>query len=138
MANRRVRFEEWAPEKYPQRIAQCLEQYRPVIGQQFQKEITTEQFNWPNATRRRSGQLVPAGKRDIVDLGNFLRSQTPGQLVGLKKLQFEWTAAYALAIFLGYYTKGFQKEKARDWVTPALQKQPMQVFFAKNWKKTAQ
>lgn len=137
MANRRVRFEEWAPDKYPERIAQCLEQYSPVIEQQFQTEIKTEQFGWPNDTRRRSGQFVRKGPRDIVDLGNFLRSQQPGKLVGLRNLKFEWTAQYALAIFKGFYNNSFQREKARDWVTPALNKQSLKAFFEKTWSKTA-
>lgn len=133
----RVKFTEWEPTKYPQRVRKCLELYSPVIGQQFQEEIRKDQFNWPNDTRRKNGQLVSKGPRDIVDLGNFAGSQTPGKVVRGKSLVFEWTAAYALAIFLGYYNNQFQKTKERDWVTPALDNESMLAFFVRTWVSTA-
>lgn len=136
MLRTKVVFTEWAPDKYPARVKNLLQQYSPQIGEQFQTEIKTSQFKWPNQTRRKSGQLV-GSPRDIVDLGTFLRSQTPGKVTGNMKtgyaLSFTWTAPYALAIYRGYYNNKFQKEKARDWIHPALAKTPMSTFFANNW-----
>lgn len=136
MLRTKVVFTEWAPDKYPARVKDLLQQYSPQIGEQFQTEIKTSQFKWPNQTRRKNGQLA-GSPRDIVDLGNFLRSQTPGKVTGNQKngyaLSFTWTAPYALAIYRGYYDNKFQKQKARDWIHPALAKTPMSTFFAANW-----
>tara|TARA_Y100000004_G_scaffold3773_1_gene4512 strand:+ start:10254 stop:10676 length:423 start_codon:yes stop_codon:yes gene_type:complete len=139
MLRTKVVFTEWAPDKYPARVKTLLQQYSPVIGQQFQTEIKTSQFKWPGVTKRKNGEIARS-PRDIVDLGNFLRSQTPGKVTGNKKsgyaLSFTWTAPYALAIYLGYYNNQFQKQKARDWVGPALVKTPMSTFFAAKWMQT--
>ena len=144
MLRTKVVFTEWEPDKYPARVKNLLQQYAPQLGEQFQTEIKTPQFSWPKnpqtgvqqTTQRKNGQLV-GSPRDIVDLGNFLRSQQPGKVIGNKKsgyaLSFTWTAPYALAIYRGYYNNRFQKEKARDWIHPALAKTPMSTFFANNW-----
>jgi hypothetical protein len=132
----RVKFTEWNGDKYPEYTQQCLQKFAPVIGAQFQEEIKTPQFNWPNDTQRRSGEFVRKGRRDIVDLGNFAGSQMPGKVVGKNRLVFEWTAAYALAIFVGYYSNQFQKQKARDWVSPGLKNQSMLQFFVRTWLQT--
>jgi hypothetical protein len=132
MARSRVTFREWEPDQYPQRIEKILASYSGIIGNQFQKEIRSKQFTWPNPTRRTSGAVVTS-PRDIVDTGAFAGSQLPGQSPRYNQLVFQWTAAYALAIFLGYYKNTFQKEKERDWVTPALEKQPLLKYFALWW-----
>lgn len=136
MLRTKVVFTEWEPDKYPARVKNLLQQYAPQLGEQFQTEIKTSQFKWPNTTRRQNQQVVDS-PRDIVDLGNFLRSQQPGKVIGNKKsgyaLSFTWTAPYALAIYRGYYNNRFQKEKARDWIHPALAKTPMSTFFKDNW-----
>lgn len=136
MLRTKVVFKEWEPNKYPARVKNLLQQYAPQLGEQFQTEIKTPQFKWPNTTRRQNQQVV-GSPRDIVDLGNFLRSQKPGKVIGNRKsgyaLSFTWTAPYALAIYRGYYNNRFQKEKARDWIHPALAKTPMSTFFKENW-----
>lgn len=147
MLRGKVVFESWEPDKYPARVKQLLNNYSPQIGAQFQEEIRAVQFSWPTnpatgkayQTKRKNGQTV-GSPRDIVDTGNFASSQTPGKVVGNKNsgysLTFQWKAAYALAIFLGYYNNRFEKQKARDWVSPALEKQPMLSFFVQNWIKS--
>jgi hypothetical protein len=132
MARSRVVFQEWAPDTYPQRVERILAAYSGIIGNQFQQEIRNQQFSWPNETVRKSGKVV-GSPRDIVDTGDFVRSQSPGQSPVYNQLVFEWTAFYALAIFLGYYNNTFQKQKERDWVTPALRQKPLLDFFALWW-----
>lgn len=132
----RVRFTEWNGDNYTDYTKQCLQKFAPVIGAQFEKEINTRQFNWPNETRRRNGRLIPAGPRNIVDLENFVASQTAGEVVGDTRLVFEWRAYYALAIFLGYYNNKYEKQKARNWVAPALENKSMLQFFVKTWLQT--
>ena len=138
MLRGKVVFESWEPDKYPARVKQLLNNYSPQIGAQFQEEIRDTQFGWPNKTRRKNGELV-GSPRDIVDTGNFASSQTPGKVVGNKNsgysLTFQWKAAYALAIFLGYYNNRFEKEKERDWISPALKKESLLAFFVQNWIK---
>ena len=136
MARTKVVFKEWVPDTYPARIEKLLETYSPQIGEQFKTEIKTAQFKWPNTTQRQNGKEV-SSPRDIVDTGDFLRSQQPGKVsgdgVGSHSLLFRWTAAYALAIYLGYYNYRFEERKIRNWIKPALEKVPMLIFFKNNW-----
>ena len=138
MLRGKVVFENWEPDKYPARVKQLLNSYSPKIGAQFQEEIRKAQFGWPNETRRKNGQIV-GSPRDIVDTGNFASSQTPGKVVGSKNsrysLVFQWRARYALAILLGYYNNRFEKQKERDWITPALEAESLLQFFKQNWIK---
>jgi len=137
MLQGKVVFKSWEPDKYPARVKELLNSYSPKIGAQFQEEIRKAQFDWPNETRRTYG--VVGSPRDIVDTGDFAASQTPGKVVGNEdngySLIFQWKAAYALAIFLGYYNNRFEKKKVRNWVSPALENQPLLAFFKQNWIK---
>ena len=54
-----------------------------------QQALTEKFYDWPNATLRQNGQLVPAGKRDIIDTKTLYNSHsTQGE-------DLVWSAEYA-------------------------------------------
>lgn len=138
MARTKVVFKKWVPDTYPDRIQKLLQNYSPLIGQQFQTEIKAVRFSWPNTTERQNGEVVST-PRNIVDTGDFLRSQQPGKVsssgAGTYSLSFKWTAPYALAIYLGYYNYRFEPKKVRNWIKFALEAVPTKTFFEDNWNQ---
>jgi hypothetical protein len=132
-----VRITGWRGRQLEQRIPRILTAYGQTLGTQLREEINTAQFSWPRATRRSRGQTVTS-PRDIVDTGEFLRSQTL-TTAGINRLAFTWNPVspggfpYARPIFTGYTTNRGTVVPGRDWMTPALQHQPMARFFAEQW-----
>lgn len=140
----KLRITKWNAERILQRSTQILEDYGPLISFQLQQEISKDQFDWPVPTRRKSGQFVPAGLRDIVDTGTLLNSQTNPEITsgaGYARLQIRWTAPYSGEVLRGGYIVGTLRNNyvapARDWITPALQQKPFLPFFAQRWKALA-
>ena len=137
-----LKLTQWNAEKLLARSAQILEDYGPRISFQLQQEIAKDQFEWPVPTRRKSGQFVPAGLRDIVDTGQLLNSQTPPQVTAngsLSVLSIRWTAPYSGEVLRGGYLVGTVRNNyvapGRDWITPALREQPFDKFFANRWRQ---
>lgn len=135
---------QWNADKLLARSAQILEDYGPRISFQLQQEIAKDQFEWPVPTRRKSGQFIPAGLRDIVDTGQLLNSQTPPQVTSngsLSVLSIRWTAPYSGEVLRGGYLVGTVRNNyvapGRDWITPALREQPFGKFFANRWRQLA-
>tara|TARA_R110000868_G_scaffold104310_2_gene287328 strand:- start:259 stop:750 length:492 start_codon:yes stop_codon:yes gene_type:complete len=136
------------------RIPVILRQYDKVLYPAFKAEISAKQFPWPNITAR-SGKaaLKAAGgrknriynvvevesPRDIVDTGAFRASQqrrTEGNTG--TQLVYSWgnsSVPYALMIFQGYTTKSGTTLPGRDWITPALEKNPLDKFFREEWAR---
>lgn len=84
----------------------------------FQSLIEANIYDWPNTTQRQNGSAV-SSPRDIVDTGEFKRSQRlerPNPHI----FQFVWDVQYAAYIYYGYRTLGGQTLPGRDWITPAL------------------
>lgn len=127
----------------PRRI---LSDYGDVLGPQLQNEIASSQFPWPRFTRRKNGRRVAPGKRDIVDTGEFINSQTEPEVgdsdVGVQ-MSIGWTASYAKNIFYGEEVEFVTRDgnfysvelPGRDWITPALKAQPFDTYFVKRWKE---
>jgi hypothetical protein len=139
-----VRVTQWNADRILGRAAQILEDYGPRISFQLQEEIAKDQFQWPVPTRRKSGQFVPAGLRDIVDTGQLLNSQTAPQVTddgGLSVMTIRWTAPYSGEVLRGGYLVGTVRNNyvapGRDWITPALKQQPFAPFFASRWRQLA-
>lgn len=134
----------WRGKQIAARPRQILGDYGPLISFQLQEEIATEQFNYPVPTVRKNGNLIPAGKRDIIDTGLFLNSQTNPEITsgrGYSILNVKWTAPYSGAILQGGYLVGTVRNNyiapPRDWITPALRKRPLLPYFATRWKALA-
>lgn len=127
---------------------QVLQEYGPVIYFQTREEIATEQFSWPNRTRRKN-RTVAGTTRDIIDTGAFINSATDPEVTqrgGILRLTITWTAPYSGEIlrgsegeqFVDYAgTVGSPGQPARDWITPALAKQPFDRFFVERYKALA-
>ena len=64
----------WNASQLLLRVPIIMAKYGDVMDPQLKEEIKTVQYYWPNETQRRNGITV-SSPRDIVDLGNFLRSQ---------------------------------------------------------------
>lgn len=129
----------------PRRI---LSDYGDILGPQLQNEIASSQFYWPRFTKRKNGRRVAPGKRDIVDTGEFIDSQTEPRVSedeGGVSMTIGWTAPYATDIYKGvvgddYVSAGgviqtTDPKKARDWITPALKAQPFRSYFFKRWQE---
>ena len=136
----------WNSTQLKLRVPAILTAYGKVLDQELKQSIKTVQFpldrDWGRSTRRRNGQTIGPGKRDIVDLGGFLRSQRRDR-PDATTLRFTWEAkskggfAYAPLILLGYTTNRGTVVPGRNWIKPALEAQPLDRFFAAEWRKLA-
>lgn len=130
----------WNGNQLKLRVPQILTAYGSVLDKQLKEDIQTAQFSWPRDTKRRNGSIA-SSPRDIVDTRTFLRSQSRDRPTATQ-LRFTWSAPYAPLIFTGYVT-GSRKEggrsgtvvPGRNWIKPALDKQPLQPFFARQWQQ---
>ena len=97
----------------------------------FQEEIKTRKWDWPNDTFRANGKRVGA-PRDIVDLGGLMRSQKR-ENIGDNKTIFTWTGAdpdgseeeYALEVHEGYTDRDTgERRLARPFTEHAIEELP--------------
>ena len=119
------------------RVPAILRAYDKKLYPAFKAEISASQFSWPNVTKRRNGKVVRS-PRDIVDTGAFRASQRRRDGPGTE-LIYSWgnsNVPYALIIFNGYNTKN-GTYPPRDWITPALAKNPLEKFFREEWARLA-
>jgi hypothetical protein len=124
----------WNANQLKLRVPHILGTYQTVLDKQLKAEIQAPQFEWDRATRRRNGTTVTS-PRDIVDLGGFLRSQRRS-FDGRTTITFSWDVPYANLILQGYITKRKGTlVKDRNWIKPALEKAPLEPFFAAEWRK---
>ena len=138
------------------RVPAILRAYDKVLFPAFKAEISAKQFDgWPNVTVRYGkaarknaqpgkGKRIPksvleGSPRDIVDTGAFRASQRRMDGPGTE-LIYSWgngSVPYALLIFQGYTTKAGTTLPPRDWITPALDKNPLDRFFREEWARLA-
>lgn len=128
----------FSPQFITARVPIILRQYDAVIFPAFKTEMSTAQFPWPRTTVRRNGQVV-GSPRDIVDLGRLRASQQRFTLgaAGLS-LGYRWggpQAPYAPLVLTGYVTSRGSVVPGRDWILPALNRHPLDVFFAQQWRR---
>jgi hypothetical protein len=129
------RLQGWNSTQLRLRVPAILTAYGKAIDAQFKEEIKTVQFSWPRRTYRKNG-TIEGSPRDIVDLGGFLRSQRRDR-VDATTLRFSWNVPYASLIFNGYTTNKGNVCPPRNWIKPALEAQPLDRFFADQWKALA-
>lgn len=131
----------WNAAQLKLRIPTIIRAYGDVLDTQLKEEIKTVQFSWPRQTRRRNGSTV-GSPRDIVDTGNFLRSQRR-DYPDATTLRFTWDAKsdkgfmYAGIILTGYTTSKGTPVPGRNWIKPALDKFPLNEFFIRKWRQLA-
>lgn len=141
------RLVSWNADRLMRRVPRrILEDYGDVLGPQLQNEINSSQFPWPRDTLRKNGRRVKAGKRDIVDTGEFADSQTEPEVSETDSgvsMQIGWTAPYAKDIFFGDEAEFVTRDGGiynvdlppRDWIKPALDAQPFDRYFVQRWKE---
>lgn len=120
------------------RVPVILRQYDAVIFPAFKAEISAPQFSWPRTTVRRNGQVV-SSPRDIVDTGALRASQQRFTIgaAGLG-LGYRWggpAAPYAPLVMSGYVSSRGAIAPGRNWILPALNKHPLDRFFAQQWQR---
>ena len=131
----------WNAAQLALRVPQIIRAYGDALDAQLKDEIKAVQFDWPRRTRRRNGSVV-GSPRDIVDTGNFLRSQRR-DYPDASTLRFTWDAKsdkgfmYAGLILTGYTTSKGTPMPPRNWIKPALDKYPLNEFFIKEWRRLA-
>jgi hypothetical protein len=129
------RLQGWNATQLKLRIPAILTAYGKTIGTEFQEQIKLVQYPWPRRTYRKNGTIEDS-PRDIVDLGTFLRSQRRDR-VDATTLRFSWNVPYASLIFNGYTTNRGNVCPPRNWIEPALKAQPLDQFFADQWRALA-
>jgi hypothetical protein len=132
----------WNTTQLRLRVPAILTAYGKAIDAQFKEEIRTVQYEWvPGRLTYRKNGTIEGSPRDIVDLGGFIRSQRRDR-VNATTLRFSWNVPYASLIFTGYTTYNKRTGQSttlppRNWIEPALKAQPLDRFFADQWKALA-
>jgi len=146
----KLRVTSWRAPELVARVSQVLEDFGPQVAFQAEQEVAKDQYNWPVATLRKNNQLVPAGKRDIVDTGTLLNSATAPEVfrgANSALLQIAWTAPYAYEVLKGGYVIGTRKgsyvAKERDWIAKTYAQlapggeRPFLPFLVQRWNQLA-
>lgn len=138
MASRSYRFslEQWNGPQLANRAPRILTTYRTAIDKQFKEEIAKPQFSWSGRlTQRRNGETV-GSPRNIVDTGAFLRSQRASTKSSAAGTEITFTWGNAAVSYAGIILQGKGPTyPARDWIQKAVDAQPFQSFFAREWAK---
>lgn len=138
--NAKFKLTGWNAPQLKLRVAAVLTAYGKALDQQFKEEIQLPQFPWPNPTRRSNGAIV-GSPRNIVDTGAFLASQRR-ERPDATTLRFTWGGeggvTYAGRILTGEGARWGADGPPRNWIALALQKQPLDQFFAAEWRRLAQ
>ena len=124
----------WEGDRLKRRVVDILTDYAAAIDKQLKEEIKTVQFPWPGITYRRNG-TIEGSPRDIVDLGNFWRSQKRNR-ISATEVRFTW--GNSVVTYAGIILKGRSDTAAypgRNWIEPALKALPFESFFAQEWPK---
>jgi len=137
-----VRITQWNADKFIKRVPLVLTNYGIKITPLLQESIKAKVYEWPVFTRRKvglySGRAVEPGRRDIVDTGVLLGSQSAPK-IRPNSLTIVWQAPYSGAVLNGGFLVGTVRNAyiapARDWITPVLIAEPPAQFFAREWRK---
>jgi hypothetical protein len=145
----------WSGDRLRDRVPVILARYADVLGTEFKEQIRATQYDWPGETKRygkfrraksdrsRARVLKEQGgakytlagsPRNIIDSGDFLRSQvrrpdSPTQI------RFIWGGGSVT--YAGYILNGIPDRNypARDWISPALSRHPIERFFRDEWNR---
>ena len=90
----------------------------------FDQEMINQKWDWPRKTYRKNGQIIDAGKRDIVDTGALLNSKRR-ETISANITEFIWDDTsrgfdVATAVHDGGRTKNGGDMPARPWTDHAL------------------
>jgi hypothetical protein len=125
----------WNGPELMNRVANIMTAYGKAMDQQLKEEIKLVQYPWPGITYRRNG-TIEGSPRDIVDTGRFLASQRRTRLNATNVL-FTWGGSAGVD-YAGIILAGRPDTDAypgRNWIQKALDKQPIDRFFADEWAR---
>lgn len=113
---------------------QALETAVKEAGSAIRQSFEDPVYSWPGVTKRRNGSTVGT-RRNVVDLGELQRSQTPPIRVGVGHYQIQWLSDHAAAVFLGaVYKRRAYVLPARNVPLNALRDFDFEHAFAQAWK----
>jgi hypothetical protein len=84
----------------------------------FDQQMASEKWDWPNETRRKNGQIVNS-PRDIIDTGALLQSKRREQISN-SVVEFIWDDEVAEGVHDGMVSKSNKRLPARPWTEPTL------------------
>lgn len=137
----RLELKGWNATQLKLRIPTIIRAYGDVMDRELKDQIQLVRYDWPGITYRRNG-TIEGSPRDIVDTGNFLRSQRR-EYPDATTLRFTWDAKsdkgfmYAGIILTGYTSRGGRALPPRNWIKPALEAHPLNEFFIRKWRELA-
>lgn len=101
-----------------------------AIGAGFEDPV----YAWPTITKRRNGDTAGT-VRDVKDLGDLQRSQTPPERVAPGHYQIAWMAEHAAAVFLGaVYKRRRGSMPARNVPLNVLRDFDFAAAYAEAWR----
>ena len=95
----------------------ALYELAPKLDRQFTEEIQTVEWDWPRETHRKNGKTVYS-PRDIVDLGDLMRSQR-NQKIDNFTWRWTWDVEYSSVVHNGAVLKQGGNYPARPWTKTA-------------------
>jgi hypothetical protein len=84
----------------------------------FDQQMASEKWDWPNETRRKNGQIVNS-PRDIIDTGALPQSKRREQISN-SVVEFIWDDEVAEGVHDGMVTKSNKRLPSRPWTEPTL------------------
>lgn len=99
-------------------LHEALKDTAKKLDAEFQDQITTSKWDWPNDTLRKNKQFIPKGNRDIVDMGDLRDSQSHRQ-VNQFAIEWTWNVDYSAIVHNGAALKGGGEYPAREWTKEA-------------------
>ena len=106
-----------------------------AIGRQTQDLMQARMWGWPGLTERRNGALAGT-RRDLVDTGALLRSQSDPQRAAAGHYRLSWNAEYAAAVFLGaVFRKRRYSMPARNAPLMAVRRLNIPQVFAQEYRR---
>jgi len=123
----------WDAASLRNRVPVILSNYADRLGPEFKEQIRAVQYDWPRETERSDGRKV-GSPRDIVDTGAFVNSQVRRR-DSVTQIRFVWGGGSVT--YAGYILNGISERNypARDWISPALDRHPMERFFRDEWNR---
>ena len=110
-------------------LHEALKDTAKKLDAEFQDQITTSKWNWPNDTLRKNKQFIPKGNRDIVDMGDLRDSQTHRQ-VNQFAIEWTWNVDYSAIVHNGAALKGGGEYPAREWTKEAEKEVKVENHFS--------
>lgn len=113
-------------------VKEAFKQTSEYFAEETSKTIKTKivwDAPFPNATRRKNGEVVPKGRtRNTVDTAELLNSLQVEE-VSDYRTRFTWKAKHASSVYFGYKNKRGQLIPARRWVDKTRQRVDFTQIF---------